>query len=343
MNLFNIPRPTINFNKIPNLLHGPAVGYLEKKFAEFVGAKYAVAANSESSLIYLTFKHLYPSLKVTVPACIPPVVPAHLINAGATVLLRYTCPDDWVGRNYYLCDTYGISIIDSAQHVVPNIYADRNPPQSSADIMLFSFYPTKPLGGLEGGMFVTNDKIAADGMRSLVNYGCDPSENTPSWQRQWMRCGYKMYMTPYQAEVILKRLRSFNNDMAHLDEVRTQYTEKLLGYDMAPSNTESYHLFRIRPSGWRGAARSLQEELARAGVPTGIHYDALPAATSPRFMEKIITFDSDWADDSLTDDYQSTWLSIPFHSALTSNQITLVIDTLNQLEPESYNAQSSRT
>ena len=45
-------------------------------------------------------------------------------------------------------------IVDSAQKLQQNQFVKECNPE---DIMILSFYPTKPLGGSDGGMIVTDD------------------------------------------------------------------------------------------------------------------------------------------------------------------------------------------
>ena len=158
IDLFNINRYAIDTAEFKNVLHDNIVQEFEEEFAQYVGAKYACSVNSASNAIFLTFSEFMVPVAVgripyviKIPSIIPPVVPNSLIKAG--VCVEFTDDVDWVGHSYVLYHHHGASadedwkIIDSAQKVVRNQFCDEADPN---DIMIFSFYPTKPVGGIDG-------------------------------------------------------------------------------------------------------------------------------------------------------------------------------------------------
>ena len=96
----------------------------------------------------------------------PPVVPNAIINSGNK--LEFYDDVDWVGNMYKLHS----GIWDSAQRVSRDQY-----PQvaKGTDVMIFSFYPTKPIGGCDGGMIVSDNKYTIDKYRAMVLNGTKPS------------------------------------------------------------------------------------------------------------------------------------------------------------------------
>ena len=148
--LFHIENYIIDTSKFDHALHDSCVNKLEKEFAEYVGAKYACSINSATNAIFLIL--LGKDATINVPSIIPPVVLNAIINSGNKI--NFVDNVDWVGNSYTLHNFGDYKVIDSAQKVQQNQFQTEANPQ---DLMFFSFYPTKPVGGLDGGMIVSDD------------------------------------------------------------------------------------------------------------------------------------------------------------------------------------------
>mgnify|MGYP003677397313 CR=1 FL=1 len=160
--LFHIEDYVIDTRNFSHSLHDSMVTQFEEEFAKYVGAKYACSINSATSAIFLIF--LEKNVTVDVPSVIPPVVLNAIINGGNRI--NFVDNIDWVGDSYILhnfestpaqaksCVWKNYKVIDSAQKVEKGQFKKEANPQ---DLMFFSFYPTKPVGGLDGGMIVSDD------------------------------------------------------------------------------------------------------------------------------------------------------------------------------------------
>ena len=187
-NLFHINNYEINTKELGHMLDGPIKSELEEKFAEYVGAKYACTANSASSLLEISLKFLVngigPQKLAINPLALPSMLPATVANIvhEANIPSIWLDDTDWVGNEYVLFDANRAMkcrgcektkeknfprIIDSAQHVSRNHYKNF----SESDLVIYSFYPTKPVGGIDGGIIVTNDKEAYDYFKAATNMG----------------------------------------------------------------------------------------------------------------------------------------------------------------------------
>jgi hypothetical protein len=253
--MFNIPGHVIDTAKLGNMLHGPSVTDLEETFAQYVGAKYACSFNSATSAIFLIFKNK--GLTVHVPSMIPPVVVNALLTTGNTV--KFTDNVDWVGNSYVLYKFPTYKVVDSAQRLEQNQFHECN----DNDLMIFSFYPTKPLGGCDGGMVVTNDYEKYKKMKELTMNGMKYTEN--SWDRNIVFPGYKMYMNSVQAEIILKNFDNFERKMEVLGNLVGTYNDSL-GYD-----NFSRHLYRIEVDD----NSAFIEYMKSHDIMCGIHYQGL--------------------------------------------------------------------
>ena len=292
INLFSLPHLELPQNP-DHLLHSTIVTDFEQQFAEYIGAKYAVAANSASSLIFLIFNSQ--NLTIKIPSILPPVVANALLNGGNRT--RFVDDVDWVGSDYCL----KAPIYDSAHRVDKNQFKDYN----SLDVAVFSFYPTKPVGGIDGGIFASNDKKIVDLMRICIYNGVEKIGD--SWSNKQTMIGWKMYMSTVQAHIAMQSLNNLELKKEKLDNVRKKYNAAF-GLD-----NSSDHLYRIN---MKEDNRSVISELATSGIQCGIHYKAL-------HLQKL--FGHIVPELPKSEYVDKHTLSIPFHEHLTESEIKYVI------------------
>ena len=312
--LFDIPNHTIDTSDFTNLLHDKVVTEFEDRFAEYVGAKYACSVNSATSAIFLIMRRFgYGSVEI--PSVIPPVVLNAIINATdhpETCLdIKFVDNVDWVGDSYTLFNHFsGFKVIDSAQALRPNQFASE---ANDDDLMVFSFYPTKPVSGCDGGMIVSNDKEKIDALRADTFNGM--SNDTNNWERRIVTPGWKMYMNSIQASVCLKNLDAYDDKRAKLAEIRETYNDAF-----GLSNT-SDHLYRVRVVDNQAFVAKMKEE----GIVCGIHYAAMHLHDVYR---NYVACRSKCPRSAIE---EKTTVSIPFHEKLTKQEIECVIQTVQRL------------
>jgi perosamine synthetase len=302
INLFHINNYTISTSKYKNILHDPIVQSFEQAIAKYVGAKYAVSLNSATNAIFLIL--LNKKTTVTVPSVIPPVVLNAIITSGN----KYNFKDDieWVGDSYILHKFKDYKVIDSAQKIEKNQFKKECNPN---DLMLFSFYPTKPISGCDGGIIVSDDKEKINYFRELSFNGMSYANN--NWERQIKFPGYKMYMNSIQAEIAYKNFIKYEDKKQKLQIIRKKYN-KHLGY----KNT-SNHLYRINiPNNRDCFIKTLKEK----GVICGIHYNAL-------HLNSVYNQNKKW-NLPLSEKNSNKTVSIPFHEKLTDTQVQYIIDLI---------------
>ncbi len=313
INLFNIPTHNIDTSKFNNLLHGSIVTDFEQQFAEYVGAKYAVALNSATSAIFLLF--LNRNITVEIPSMIPPVVANALITGGNKIAFRDDV--DWVGDSYLLHDFGDWKVIDSAQKVERQQYVKEA--TTNKDVIIYSFYPTKPVSGCDGGMIVSNDKAIIDHIRCLSMNGMSNELN--NWERKISLVGYKMYMNSLQAYIASENFKNFEQKQAEINAIREFYN-----FNLGLEN-ESLHLYRIMV----GDNKDFIAKAKERGIVCGIHYPALhlnPVYYNPYQDEfKPLIFSKA---------YSSTFVSIPFHEKLTHNEGWKVVEFIKEYNNLKY-------
>tara|TARA_R110002020_G_scaffold75261_1_gene191641 strand:- start:2078 stop:3013 length:936 start_codon:yes stop_codon:yes gene_type:complete len=304
INLFNIEDYTINTADWDHSLHDSGVTVFEEEFAEYVGAKYACSISSATNAIFLIF--LNHKVTVDIPSLIPPVVLNAIVNGGNKI--NFVDDVDWIGDSYILHKFDDCKIIDSAQKVEQNQFKKEANPE---DLMLFSFYPTKPVGGLDGGMIVSDDLEKIQYFKEAVLNGMSYAKD--NWNREIKFPGWKMYLNSFQASVAHQNLQKLGSKLERLEDVRTFYNSEL-GY----KNTSS-HLYRITVPDNKKAMKRLQEN----NIVSGIHYEPMHVHPVYRGM------DDSYCPKSI--EAAKTTLSIPFHEGLTYQDMIRVIRNIKEI------------
>lgn len=301
INLFHINSHIIDTSKYSNLLHDVVVTEFEDSIKDYVGAKYSVSFNSATSAIFLSL--LGKGVVLNVPSMVPPVV----LNAIVTSGNKYTFNDntDWVGDSYTLHDFGNYKIVDSAQKLERNQFKLEC---NDGDLMVFSFYPTKPVGSSDGGMIVSNDFSKITLLREMALNGMTYSHN--NWERKIRFPGYKMYLNSIQAEIGLNNFKLYEEKLKALNIVRGMYN-----YGLKYNNT-SNHLYRIEVDN----RENFIEYMKTNGIRCGVHYEAA-------HLNPVYALDNTKC--PISEEKSLKTVSIPFHEKLTEEEINFIISKIN--------------
>lgn len=304
INLFHIPNYKVSTENYNHLLHGSIVQDFEEAFCSYVGAKYGVAVNSATNAIFLSL--LNKDVTCKIPTVIPPVVGNAILTSGNRI--EFIDDVSWVGHSYTLHDFGDYKIIDSAQRVERNQFTEAN----DNDLMIFSFYPTKPVGSCDGGMIVSNDKEKIERLRSLAYNGMTTEKS--NWDRKLIEPGYKFYMNSIQADIALRNLSVLDSKNNRLAEIREEYNHH---FDL--QNTSSY-LYQVEVENNQIAMDSLKKK----GISCGIHYSCL-------HKEEIYS-DLLWNSNSFAKslEHKKHSLSIPFHEELNQDDVHMVMKNIQE-------------
>ena len=302
--LFNIDNNIIDTSEFSNLLHDEVVTEFEKQFASYVGAKYACSVNSATNAIFLCM--LNKDAVVNIPSMIPPVVANAVMTSGNEV--RFYDDVDWVGHSYILHTFEDYKIVDSAQKLEPNQFIEECEPN---DLMIFSFYPTKPLGGSDGGMIVTDDYDKYKWLKSAVLNGMTYANN--NWEREISFAGYKFYMSSIQAKIIMNNFKNFDKKMRSLGSLVDIYNKEL-GYE----NT-SKHLYRIEVLDNEKFIKNMK----RDGIICGLHYSALHQSSVYNKGREFLRLPK-------TEKSQKRTVSLPMNERMSFNEKEYIIDKVKE-------------
>jgi dTDP-4-amino-4,6-dideoxygalactose transaminase len=302
IHIFNINNHVLDTSKYSNLLHDKIVTEFEETISEYVGAKYAVTFNSATSAIFLSLLNKNITLKI--PSMIPPVVLNAIITSGNEY--EFTDNTDWVGDSYTLHDFEDYKIIDSAQKLEKSQFKNECNPQ---DLMIFSFYPTKPIGSSDGGMIVSDDLEKILSLKEMALNGMTFSKN--NWNRKIKFPGYKMYMNSIQCDIALRNYRQYENKLEKLLKIRNLYNEEL-GY-----NNKSDHLYRINVD----SRDIFMGYMLKNNIITGIHYETLH--NHPVYLKEN-------ANCIHSENISKKTVSIPFHENLSESDLLYIINKIKE-------------
>jgi len=300
--LFNIPNYKLNTATFNHFLHDEVVERFEKKFCNFIGAKYACSVNSATNAIYLSL--LNKNTRVDLPSIIPPVVCNAILTAGSTI--NFIDNIDWVGNSYILHNFGEYKIIDSAQKVERHQFIKEADEQ---DLMIFSFYPTKPIGSCDGGIIVSNDFEKIKWFKEATLNGMTYSVD--NWNREIKFPGYKMYMNSFQCFIAEKNLEKLEKKNNKLEKIKNRYNR---AFNL---NNSSKHLYRLNVDN----REQLIELLKENNIQTGVHYAA--AHLNPVYKTSRLSL-------AMSEGEENTTISIPFHEKMKKDEVNFVIKMVNK-------------
>ena len=168
-----------------------------------------------------------------------------------------------------ISERYGITVIEDAAQAIGAEYKHRKA-GTIGDFGIFSFFPSKNLGGYgDGGMVITNDDELAEKVKNLRAHG-----STKSYYHEMV--GYNSRLDALQAAVLSVKLTYLDEWSASRAENARYYTEALSNIDAIIPPTVSdycnhiYHQYTIRTTD--GRRDELQRHLKEQGIGTKVYY-----------------------------------------------------------------------
>ncbi|MDR6301209.1 DegT/DnrJ/EryC1/StrS family aminotransferase [Mesonia maritima] len=188
---------------------------------------------------------------------------------------------------------------------------------SLADAAGFSFYPSKNLGALgDGGTITTNDKVLAEIVSKLRNYG-----TSSKYVNDFI--GVNSRLDELQAGFLSEKLPYLEKDNKQRRAVANRYlteikNEKIQLPFWNGSKNHVFHLFVVRVKNRKEFCEYLQEN----GIGFLIHYPL------PPHKQKAFPEFSDFSF-PVTEAIHQEVVSLPMSSVMTNNQVKKVISVLN--------------
>ncbi len=214
----------------------------------------------------------------------------------------------------------GLLLIEDAAHA-PAVEEPEGRAGALGDAAAFSFYPTKPLGGLgDAGAVSTDDDELAAAVRRLRSYGWS------DWQGQADGTGVNSRLDEIQAAVLRVRLAELAGAQERLRTMARRLRRELRdcpGLRLPPPLPDGgetpWHQFVVRHRR-RDALRDLLDE---TGIGTMVHYEPLPPQLRSFALQGALHADE--AFPNATEDAASA-LSLPFDPWLSDDQAMAVCE-----------------
>ena len=335
------------------VVQGPEVAAFEEEFGALVDGRHSVAVNSGTSALQLSLLALVlrPGDEVIVPSFSFAASANAVRLAGAepvfvdiepdyftldpraveaaigprTVAIMpvhlYGHPADMTAISA-IADKHGLAVIEDAAQAHGATWESR-PVGAWGTAGCFSFYPTKNMHSLEGGMVTTGDASYARTIRLLRNQGME--------QRYANEIvGANMRLTDVAAavgRVQLSRLAQWNEARRANAAALSKGLQHVVAPPTAPQATHVFHQYTIRVQG--GRRGQVQEGLKERGIGSAVYYPT-PIHLLKPYLPGSHDGNRDW-DLPETMKAAEEVLSLPVYPGLTDEQLDRIVEAVNEL------------
>ena len=270
MNEISIARPQVGMNEAQGVIdvikskciaQGSKVDEFEIQFADYIGAKYAVAVNSGTAALHCAYLAL--GLKkgdevITTPFTFRATI--SMIEAVGAIPVFVDIKDDFnidekliedaitkktkaivpvhlfglpcnIDKITEIGKKYNLKVIEDAAQSCGAEYNGKKV-GTFGDIGIFSFYPTKMITTGEGGMCVTNDIKIAEKIRMIRNHGMNK-------EGKFEMLGYNYRMTDIAASIGLNQLEDIESNIHKRQYIATTYNYFLGKLVKIPRDTKN--------------------------------------------------------------------------------------------------------
>jgi len=336
------------------LTTGPRAEELERRFAEYVGAKHALAVSSGTAAMHLALVALGigPGDEVITTPLTWPATANVIVHTGGrpvfadirdsdlnidpervaelvTPRTKAIMPVHLYGQPADLDPIWalGVPVVEDAAHAAESEYRGRKIGGLS-EATCFSLYATKSIAAGEGGIVATNDDGLADRIRDLTimrrGHGSLYDIAVP---------GYKANLSDVLAAIALCQLdkvvehRAARMAQIELYEAAVAELEGIEPVARDPRDTHAHHLYVVRVDEERaGATRDeYRFALAEENIGTSVHF--LPVHELTAYRERF----PDQAPLPIAERAGAEVLSLPLSPAHSLDDIQDAIEALRRV------------
>lgn len=236
-------------------------------------------------------------------------------------------------------------VVEDAAHALPTLYKGRFVGTLDSDVTVFSFYANKTMTTGEGGMIATRNPDIASRCRVMRLHGIDQAAferihdryttlDKPTWFYQVVAPGYKYNMTDVAAAIGIQQLKKIRRFQAARNAIAERYTAEFKNLPLRlPKSCKdadcmhAWHLYVVRLDGERLtiSREEFIDILRTRGVGTSVHF--IPMFFHPFWSR---TFSLDASDFPVADKAFAGAVSLPLFSAMTEDDIELVVTTVRE-------------
>lgn len=286
---------------------GPKVEEFEKKFAKYVGAKYAVAVSSCTTALHLSMiaagvkpgdEVICPSLSFIATAnsiryvgALPVFADCNksynidaksaekLINKKTKAILivhQMGFPAD-ISAFQKICKKYNLELIEDAACAVGSSYKKKKI-GSHSDLVCFSFHPRKVITTGDGGMITTSNKKYYERLKLLRQHGMSVNDRVRHLSKKiihedYLELGYNYRLTDIQAAIGIKQLEKLDWLISERRKIAQKYIHELGDLsciELPFENSDCFANFQSFPILLKDNCRVTRDNLMKNLLKSGI-------------------------------------------------------------------------
>lgn len=346
------------------LTTGPKVVDFERKVADYVGAKYAVAVNSGTAALHIaclaagigggdeviTSPITFAASSNCVLYCggtpvfadidensyniNPTEIEKKITSATKAIIpVHYTGAPCDMDEIHSIAKEHNLLVIEDAAHALGAEYKGKKI-GSMSDMTCFSFHPVKPITTGEGGMVVTNDEKLYERLKLFRSHGITRdeklmTENQGDWYYQQLELGYNYRITDISCALGISQMDKLDGFLKKRKEIAVRYDEAFRNVSglMLPYQSEG------AISGWHlymlqiiGKDRKeVFDFLRKNGIGVNVHY--IPVYKHPYYQR------NGYADVCCpcAEQFYERAISLPIYPGLTEEKQGYVIEEITKL------------
>ena len=341
------------------LVQGANVAALERRAAEYLGVKHAVAVSNGTATLHLALVALgigvgdeviVPAFSYVATANVVEIVGAKCvfvdvepdtfninvsrIEAAITPRTRAIMPVHEFGL---ACDIEQIMTLARKHdlYVIEDAACALGATQngkfagSSGDVGSFSFHPRKAITSGEGGLLTTNDDRLADQFRVLRNHGI---ETNADGKMNFVAAGFNYRLTDFQAALVLSQFARLDEIIETRNSLAQVYLENLGG----ESNIKLPHVADEKRHTWQTFHTVVADdfdrdwliaELKAKGIGTNYGAQCIPFQT---FYQEKYNLDCETLFPNALRAFQKG-LALPMFDKMSEAEVNRVCETLRQI------------
>jgi len=231
---------------------------------------------------------------------------------------------------------HGLAVVEDAAHAFPCVSGGLPVGTGTSDVVVFSFYATKPMTTGEGGMVVTRDAALAARMRTMRLHGISRDvfnryrSTSPAWHYEVVAPGYKYNLPDTAAAMGLVQL-------GRAQEMRdrraaARYDAGLADLPLrrpahAPAgDSHAWHLYVVHLTGGGLSRDDFITGMAEGGVGCSVHF--IPLHMQPYWREQARLRDAMFPHATAAFDQV---VSLPIYSRMSEEEVDQVVSTARRL------------
>ncbi len=363
------------FNEVKNVLKSGWVGTgkktieFEKKFLKYINAQYGIALNSCTSSLYLSLflSKIKPGDEVITTSLTFCSTVNSILNIGAKPVLvdiklnslqideeeiekkinKKTKAIIVVHMHGYpanikkivsIAKKYSLKIIEDCAHSIETKYLKKNV-GTFGDFGCFSFYSTKNLTTVEGGMLVCKKKSDIIKAKMLSLHGMSRDAYSRFSEKNYkiydvVYPGFKMNMPDLNAALGIIQLANIKKNRIKRKKIWEKYQKEFANtnfirpLDIPKNHTHSYHIYYLRLNKKSKYSRDeIMEILHKNGIGVALHYNSISHFSFYKKYLKNQKFIN-------SEKYGKSAFSIPLTPYLTEREVNKIIKTIIKIDNE---------